>query len=100
MQVEYNVLMANKAWELVDLPFGNMVIRSLLVFKIQTKAYDGLDKYKAHLVAQGYAQTTNLDYNKTYSPTVKATTILIILTLVLHCGWTLRQLDVNNAFLN
>jgi hypothetical protein len=36
----------------------------------------------------------------TFSPVVKATTIHVILSLVVSRGWRLHQLYVQNAFLN
>ncbi|RVW18994.1 Retrovirus-related Pol polyprotein from transposon RE1 [Vitis vinifera] len=43
---------------------------------------------------------TRLDYKETFSPIVKPVTICTVLTLVVMQGWSLRQLDVNNAFLH
>ena len=39
-----------------------------------------------------------MDYNKTFSPFVKASTVRIILSLAVMNKWSLRQVDVNNAF--
>lgn len=41
-----------------------------------------------------------MDFSETFSPVVKPTIIRIILTIALAKGGSIRQLDVNNAFLN
>ena len=45
-------------------------------------------------------QTHGLDYNETFSTVVKPVTIQIVLTIALASCWTVRQLDVQNTFLN
>jgi hypothetical protein len=51
-------------------------------------------------VAKGFKQRYVIDYEDAFSPTVKATTIRLILSIVVSRGWSLRQLDVQNAFLH
>jgi hypothetical protein len=51
-------------------------------------------------VAKGYAQTYGIDYEETYSPIVKMTTIRTIIVMAAAKGWSLHQMDVKNAFLH
>lgn len=51
-------------------------------------------------MAKGFRQRYDLDYEDTFSPVVKPTTIRVLLSLAITKGWSLRQLDVHNAFLH
>jgi histone deacetylase 1/2 len=100
MDLEYSALMKNKTWHLVPPRKGINIIDSKWVYKIKRKADGSLDRYKARLVAKGFKQRYGIDYEDTFSPVVKATTIRVILSVAVSRGWSLRQLDVQNAFLH
>jgi hypothetical protein len=51
-------------------------------------------------VAKGFKQHFRIDYEDTFSPAIKSTTIRVILSIAVSKGWHLRQLDVQNAFLH
>ena len=59
-----------------------------------------MERHKARLVAQGFTQILGVDYFDTFNPVVKPYTIRFILALVVFFQWSVRQLDVENAFLN
>lgn len=70
------------------------------VFKIKRNIDGSIKKYKARLVAKGISSNSSIDFKETFSPVAKPYTIQIILNLVASHNWKIRQLDVNNAFLN
>lgn len=100
MDAEYMALIENKTWHLVPPQKGRNVIDCKWVYKVKRKADGSLDRYKARLVAKGFKQRYGIDYEDTFSPVVKAATIRIVLSLAVSRGWSLRQLDVKNAFLH
>jgi len=51
-------------------------------------------------VAKGFSQIAGSDYNETYSPVVKPTTIRVVLSHAISAAWPIHQIDVNNVFLN
>ncbi|MDV3140030.1 MAG: reverse transcriptase domain-containing protein [Sweet potato little leaf phytoplasma] len=100
MEAEYSALLANNTWSLVPLPSHRQAIGCKWVFRIKQNPDGSIQKYKARLVAKGFHQQPGSDYSETFSPVVKPITVRILLTLALTNHWPLRQLDVNNAFLN
>jgi len=100
MNTEYDALMKNRTWHLVPPQKGRNVIGCKWVYKIKRKSDGSLDRYKARLVAKGFKQRYGIDYEDTFSPVVKSATIRVILSIAISRVWSLRQLDVQNAFLH
>eukprot|EP00253_Pinus_taeda_P031812 PITA_31812 len=98
MQKEYDALIKNDTWKLVDLPFGTKPIGYKWVYK--NKADGSLDKRKARLVAKGFPQKEGVDYEEIFSPTAKWATIRTLFALATQNGWKVHQMDVKTAFLN
>jgi histone deacetylase 1/2 len=100
MDDEYRALIKNATWHLVPPRPGLNVIDCKWVFKIKQKPDGSVDRYKARLVAKVFKQQFGVDYDATFSPVVKPTTIRLLLSLVVSCGWLIRQIDIQNAFLH
>ncbi|KAK1606993.1 hypothetical protein QYE76_030666 [Lolium multiflorum] len=100
MELEYQALLRNETWTLVPPPPRVNVIDSKWVFKVKKHADGSIERYKARLVARGFRQRYGLDYEDTFSPVIKPTTIRILLSIAVTRGWSMRQLDVQNAFLH
>ncbi|KAJ3704768.1 hypothetical protein LUZ61_008473 [Rhynchospora tenuis] len=100
MAAELDALARNSTWELVPPPPGAHIIGAKWIFKTKYNADGSVERHKARLVAKGFNQEEGIDYNETFSPVVKSTTIRIVLCIALSKSWPLHQLDVNNAFLN
>jgi hypothetical protein len=97
---EYNALLRNKTWHLIEETKEKNVIDCKWVFKIKRKSDGTIDRYKARLVAKGFKHHFGIDYEDTFSLIVKIATARLVLSIVVSRGWCLRQLDVQNTFLH
>lgn len=100
MEEEFNALMKAKTWKLVPSSPSYNIVGNKWVFRVKRNAYGSFQRLKARLVAKGFHQAPGIDFCETFSPVIKASTLRIILTLAVSKGWTIRQIDINNAFLN
>ena len=100
MESEHNSIMKNHTWDLMDRPTKHKVIDTKWVYKAKYKSDGSLEKYKARLVAQGFAQKEGYDFQETFAPTTQSTTIRLVLALAAEEGWPVYQMDVKSAFLN
>ena len=99
-RVEYDSIIKNKTWALVDLPPERKAIGCKWVFKIKYNAAGDVDRYKARLVAKGFSQTQGVDFNETFAPVAKFNSIRILLALAAQRDLEAHQMDVKTAFLN
>ena len=99
MTEEFNALVRNGTWVLVPRTGNQNIVGCKWVFRTKRLSDGSVDRYKARLVAKGFHQRPGVDYTETFSPVIKPTTIRLVLSLATSRGWPLRQVDVNNAFL-
>ena len=97
---EYNSQVQNKTWTLVTLPAGRRSIGCLWRFKVKRDQNGQIVKYKARLCARGDHQEAGIDYNESFSPTVRYQTLRTLLALACYYDLEIEQFDAVCAFLN
>jgi hypothetical protein len=100
MDEEMAALDAYATWELVVLPEDKKAIGCKWVYKVKHNVDGSMSRYKARLVTKGYVETYGIDYEDTYSPIAKMTTVRAIIARAVAKGWSLHQMDVKNVFLH
>ncbi|MCO5564246.1 hypothetical protein L7F22_017904 [Adiantum nelumboides] len=87
MHAELDAIERNKTWTLVPRPPKRKVVSTKWIFKTKYKADGSLNKHKARLVARGFSQRPGVDFDETYAPIARMTTIRTVLCLAAHFGW-------------
>jgi hypothetical protein len=87
-------------WKLVRLPPGKPTVSNKWVFKIKRNPDNTIAKYKMRLVARGFTQVYGENYNETYAPVARITTILLFVSFTLSQGLICYQYDVEQAYLH
>lgn len=99
MKEEYNSLIKNNTWELVERPPKEVIVDNKWVFKVKENKNDSTI-FKARLVARGFTQEYGINFYETFSPVVRFTSIRTILAIAAQKKMSIKQFDVKTAFLN
>ena len=62
--------------------------------------YGSIEKYKYRFVTHGFSQKEGIDYEETFAPMARCTSIRAIMALATKLGWKLHQMDMKTTFLN
>ena len=100
MVEEYQSIMKNDVWEIMPRPEGKSVVRSRWLYKIKHGANWVIEKYKARFFARGLSQKEGVDYDDTFTPLARCTSIISIIAIALAMGWNLYHMDVKTSLLN
>jgi hypothetical protein len=90
----------NQVWELVDPPPGCKPIGTKWVWKNKEGEKGEVVRNKSRLVAQGFSQKEEIDYEETFAPVAHLDAIRILLAFSVAKGFKFHQMDVKSAFLN
>lgn len=100
MQAEYNGLLEQHTWELVDLPPGRKAIKSKWVYVRKRDSNGDIERYKARLVAKGFEQIHGIDYEDTFAPVARLESWRYVIALAAIHDWEIHQIDFQQAYLN
>ena len=100
MNKELTNLREKGTWQEVLTPANRKRIGSKWVLKIKRDAEGNIIKHKARLVAKGYSQVPGVDFEETYAPVGRTTSLRILLTAAASLDLEILQADVEGAYLN
>ena len=96
LQKEYDSIIKNGTWTLVPRPKNAKVVKSRWVLRIKD-----MGLHKARFCAKGFTQRWGEDYDETFAPVAKYTSIRTLFALLAgRKNSKIHQMDVNTAFLN
>ena len=90
MEEEMRASANNETWDLVEPPWYYKSISCKWVYMVKYNADTSINRYKAWLVAKGYAQTHEIDDDDTLALVVKVMTVHMVLAVAAEKGWHLH----------
>ena len=100
MHEKLNQFVMNDVWELAPRPEGVHVIGTKWIFKNKIDEDGEIIGNKSQLVAQGYTQVEEVDFDESFAPVAKLKSIRILMSIACIMNFKLYQMDVKCAFLN
>jgi hypothetical protein len=97
MMEEYQSI---NVWEIVPRTESKSIVTSKWVYNIKHAVDGSIDKYKERFMARGFFQQEGEDYDETFAPVSRYTSIRSIISLATSMCWSLHQMDVKTTFLN
>ena len=92
--------MINDVLYIVTKPKGKSVVSSKWIHKINLAIDESIEKYKARFVSRGFSQKKGIDYEETFAPISRYTSIRTIMALASMMKWSLQKTDVKTTFMN
>lgn len=99
MNDEMESFQENEAWDLVEAPVGATIVQCKWIFKKKCD-HESRVSYRARLVARGFAQKAGIDFDETFSPVIRHSSLRLLFALSINFELNIRHLDVKTAFLN
>lgn len=93
MENELESLGKHNVWDVVERPKDIKTVKSKWVFNIKRDNENSSIRYKARLVAAGYNQIKNKDYDESYSPVVSIDAWRALMAIAAKKGLNVRLFD-------
>ena len=89
---------SNESWLIGENPHVRKVIWVKWVYRTKLNAEGSINKHKARLVVQGYAQIFGVDYSNTFAAVARLDTMRLLLAVAAQKNWKVCQLDFKSIF--
>ncbi|CAA7051267.1 unnamed protein product [Microthlaspi erraticum] len=99
MSEEYTSVLRHGTYTLVPKEPHHNIVSCRWIYTHKFNPNGSLRRLKARYVAKGYNQRRGVDFTETFSPVIKSTSLRVVLDVAVSRDWPIKQLDVNNAFL-
>jgi hypothetical protein len=100
MEAQMKAIEANQTWDVSELQLKQKAIGLKWGFMIKKDPYGKIVKYKAYLVAKGYAQHFSVDFEEVVAPIARYETVRVLLALAAQGGCEVHHMDIKLVFLN
>ena len=77
---EYQSITKNNVGDVVPRLEGKSVVNSKWIYKIKHVANGSIKKHKARFMARGFSQKEGIDYEETFAPVARYTSIISVLS--------------------
>ncbi|GJX79316.1 retrotransposon protein, putative, ty1-copia subclass, partial [Tanacetum coccineum] len=92
MNVEMQSMKDNEVWDLIDLYPNGKTVGSKLLLKKKTNMDGVVHTFKARLIAKGFTQTYEVDYEETFSTVVDIRAIRILIAIAAYYDYEIWQM--------
>ncbi|CAI7880360.1 unnamed protein product [Closterium sp. NIES-54] len=101
MDTKIKALESRDTWVLVHRATikGRRILSGKWVFRVKTVANGTIERFKARWVVRGYDHRHGIDFDQTFAPVNRHTSVRILLAIAAARHLPLQQIDVKNAFL-
>jgi hypothetical protein len=87
---EYQSIIKNDVWDVVLRPKEKSIVISKWIYKMKHSTDGSIKKYKASFVARGFSQKEGIDYEETFAPMLRYTSIRTTLVIAVVMKWKIH----------
>uniref|UniRef100_A0A6V7IJ77 Retrovirus-related Pol polyprotein from transposon TNT 1-94 n=1 Tax=Bracon brevicornis TaxID=1563983 RepID=A0A6V7IJ77_9HYME len=100
MATEMQSIIKNETWIIVDRPKNEKTISSRIILRNKYNADGSIEKRKARIVARGFSQRPGIDFDETFAPVARISSIRMATALAAEYQLKIKQFDIVTAYLN